>query len=77
MENPRKPDYYGVITTMNKKGYGERIGRASIWRQTDSNEKHPVFRGNVEINGVRFKMALWKQPEECETGNEHTATSSQ
>lgn len=64
MATGNRPDYYGVVTTVEKEGYGKRIGRTALWIQADSNEKHPVFRGNVEINGVKFKVALWKQSEQ-------------
>ncbi len=66
MATGNRPDYYGVVTTIEKEGYGTRIGRTALWIQADSNQKHPIFKGKVEINGQLFHIALWKQSEKKE-----------
>lgn len=41
----------------------EKVGSLWINPKHDGNPKAPMLTGNVEIEGVRYRMAIWKNRE--------------
>lgn len=37
----------------------EKVGSISLWESNSDNEKAPALRGEVEINDVKYSVALW------------------
>jgi hypothetical protein len=56
-----RPTYYGKI----QDGLRNEIGKIAVWDNTEpTSEKSPVLEGKIEVDGVRYKVALWKNKEE-------------
>jgi hypothetical protein len=57
-----RPDLYGLVTTGNKAEGFKRIGKIAIWKQHPRPaSKRPPFKGNLELNGRRYRIAIWEQ----------------
>jgi len=56
-----KPKYYGQISD----GLRNKIGTIAVWDNLEPiSDKSPILEGNIEVDGVKYKVALWKQKEE-------------
>jgi hypothetical protein len=55
------PRFYGLITTDNPTGSFTKIGKLALWKQNVApTTKRPPYAGNLEINGKKYKVALWE-----------------
>ena len=62
MNKGNKPDLYGLVTTGDKYAGFKRIGKIALWKQQPKPaSKQPPFRGNLELNGQRYQIAIWEQ----------------
>jgi len=51
------PHYSGKI----QDGLRNEIGKISLWDNLEpSSEKSPLLEGSIEVDGVKYKVALWK-----------------
>jgi hypothetical protein len=58
-----RPNLYGVISTDDTKESG--IGKIAVWKhERQPAEKKPQYIGNVEMNGKRYKVAMWENTQE-------------
>jgi hypothetical protein len=52
-----KPEYSGYI----QDGLGNTIGNIAVWKVLEAQtEKSPSHTGKIEVEGVRYKVVLWK-----------------
>ena len=58
VENINKnPVYTGKISDSLQ----NTIGTIAVWAEIDpSNEKSPVFTGKIQVDGVNYRVAIWK-----------------
>jgi hypothetical protein len=60
MVNGNRPDFYGLISIGTSKN-AVRVGKMAVWRQTvPPATKRPPYTGNLEIEGRKYKIALWE-----------------
>lgn len=61
MSKGDRPNFYGLITIPEGNGMFQKIGKIAVWKQRrGTGDKRPPFTGNVEVNGQKFKVALWE-----------------
>jgi hypothetical protein len=53
----KNPVYTGTVSD----GLMNKIGTIAIWNEIEpSSEKSPLFTGRIEVEGVKYRVALWK-----------------
>jgi hypothetical protein len=53
----RNPVYTGKITD----GIQNTIGTIAVWvEENPSSEKSPIYTGKIQVDGVNYRVALWK-----------------
>lgn len=57
-----RPALKGVAQSKSGETY-EKVGKIALWKNKSKGEKAPQYKGNVTINGVKFFLSVWPNPE--------------
>jgi hypothetical protein len=53
----KNPTYTGTVSD----GLMNKIGNIAVWAEIEpTNENSPLFTGKIEVDGVKYRVALWK-----------------
>jgi len=54
----KNPVYTGIVSD----GLQNKIGTIAVWTELNEgmSEKAPLYTGKIEVDGVRYRVALWK-----------------
>jgi hypothetical protein len=53
----KNPAYTGTVSD----GLMNKIGTIAVWTETEpTNESSPLYTGKIEVDGVKYRVALWK-----------------
>lgn len=53
----KNPKYTGTVSD----GLMNKIGNIAVWEELEpTNENSPLFTGKIEVDGVKYRVALWK-----------------
>lgn len=55
IEEKNYPKMTGVVSD----GLQNKIGKISLWMVDSVNEKSPILEGKIEVDGIKYKVALW------------------
>ena len=50
---------YPAMTGIISDGLQNKIGKISLWKTEQTSEKSPLFDGKIEVDGVKYKVAIW------------------